>query len=119
MYMTNIDCAPAGIFKGKMVVSMRPLPHALIPKAVMITGSMPRVHGAPIQIGCPEAIGIHDLDHPDFGESVTIHPDEVPVFWPCGVTPQSAIMNVKPPIAITHSPGHMFLTDVKNVQLKY
>lgn len=119
MYMTNIDCAPAGIFKGKMVVSMRPLPHALIPKAVMITGSMPRVHGAPIQIGCPEAIGIHDLDHPDFGESVTIHPDEVPVFWPCGVTPQSAIMNVKPPIAITHSPGHMFITDVKNVQLKY
>lgn len=119
MYMTNIDCTPAGIFNGKMVVSMRPLPHDLIVKAALITGAMPRVHGAPVHIGSPEIIGIKDINHPDFGDSVTINPGEIPVFWPCGVTPQSVVMNVKPSIAITHSPGHMFITDIKNVQLKY
>lgn len=119
MYRTNIDCEPAGIFSGKMVVSMRPLPHDQVVRAALITGGMPRVHGAPIHIGSPEAIGIKDINHPDFGDSVTIKEGEVPVFWPCGVTPQSVIMNVKPKIAITHSPGHMFITDIKNVQLKY
>ena len=119
MYRTNIDCEPAGIFSGKMVVSMRPLPPDQIVRAALITGAMPRVHGAPVHIGSPEEIGITDIDHPDFGDSVTIKPGEVPVFWPCGVTPQSVIMNVKPEIAITHSPGHMFLTDIKNVALKY
>lgn len=119
MYRTSIDCVPAGIFSGKMVVSMRPLPYDQIVRSVLITGSMPRVHGAPVHIGSPEAIGIRNINHPDFGDSVTIRDGEVPVFWPCGVTPQSVIMNVKPSIAVTHSPGHMFLTDVKNVQLKY
>lgn len=119
MYKTNIDCVPAGIFSGKMVVSMRPLPQDQIVRAALITGAMPRVHGAPIHIGSPESIGIKDINHPDFGDMVTIKPGEVPVFWPCGVTPQSVIMNVKPSIAITHSPGHMFITDIKNVQLKY
>ena len=119
MYRTNIDCEPAGIFHGKMVVSMRPLPHDQIVKAALITGAMPRVHGAPVHIGFPEVIGITDISHPDFGDSVTIKEGEVPVFWPCGVTPQSVVMNVKPKIAITHSPGHMFITDIKNVDLKY
>lgn len=119
MFRTNIDCEPAGIFSGKMVVSMRPLPHDQIVKAALITGAMPRVHGAPVHIGSPEVIGIQDINRPDFGDSVTIRDGEVPVFWPCGVTPQSVIMNVKPKIAITHSPGHMFITDIKNVQLKY
>lgn len=119
MYYTNIDCEPAGIFSGKMVVSMRPLPPDQIVRAALITGDMPRVHGAPVHIGSPEEIGIHDIAHPDFGDAVTIKPGEVPVFWPCGVTPQSVIMNGKPPIAITHSPGHMFLTDIKNICLKY
>ncbi len=119
MYRTNIQCAPAGIFSGPMVVSMRPIPHALVPRAVQITAAMPRVHGAPIHIGSPRAIGIQDLSRPDFGEAVTIREGETPVFWPCGVTPQAVVMNVKPPVAITHAPGHMFITDVKNVELKY
>lgn len=119
MYRTNIDCTPAGIFHGKMVVSMRPLPHDQVVKAALITGAMPRVHGAPIQIGSPEAIGIYDISHPDFGDPVTIRDGEIPVFWPCGVTPQSVVMNVKPSIAITHSPGHMLITDIKNISLKY
>ena len=93
MYLTNIPCKPAGVFSGNMVVSMRPLPNDQIVKAINITASMPRVHGTPVHIGDPEAIGIHDLNHPDFGEAVTIRPGETPVFWACGVTPQSIVMN--------------------------
>jgi uncharacterized protein YcsI (UPF0317 family) len=119
MYRTNIECAPAGAFHGNMVVSMRPIPYGLVVKATEITASMPRVHGAPVHIGDPAAIGIADLDRPDFGDSVTIKSGEVPVFWPCGVTPQDAIMRTKPEIAITHAPGHMFISDVKNIDLKY
>ena len=119
MYKTNIPCAPAGVFHGNMVVSMRPIPHELVPKAVLVTGEMPRVHGAPIHIGAPEQIGITDLFHPDFGDMVTIREGEVPVFWPCGVTPQNVVMASKVPLAITHAPGHMLITDVRNTELKY
>ena len=119
MFNTNIACEPAGIFHGNMVVSMRPIPYELVTKAVQVTSSMPRVHGAPIHIGDPAAIGIQDINCPDYGDSVTIRPGEVPVFWPCGVTPQNVIMNTKPDFVITHAPGHMFITDVKNVNLKY
>lgn len=119
MFNTNIACEPAGIFHGNMVVSMRPIPYDLVTKAVQVTASMPRVHGAPIHIGDPAAIGIQDINCPDYGDSVTIRPGEVPVFWPCGVTPQNVIMNTKPDFVITHAPGHMFITDVKNVNLKY
>lgn len=118
MYITNIETIPAGIFHGKMVVSMRPIPYDQVIKAVQVTGSMPRVHGAPIHIGDPKLIGIDDIMNPDFGESVTIKEGEVPVFWPCGVTPQSVIMNVKPEFSITHAPGHMLITDVLNSSLK-
>ena len=119
MFNTNIELASAGAFHGNMVVSMRPIPNDLVVKAVEVTAAMPMVHGAPIQIGNPQAIGILDVNHPDYGDSVTINEGEVPVFWPCGVTPQNAVMQTKPPIAITHAPGHMFITDVKNVALKY
>ena len=118
MYLTNIPCESAGAFSGNMAVSMRPIPHHLIPAAVTVTAAMPRVHGAPVQIGYPEAIGIKDINKPDFGDMVTIREGEVPVFWPCGVTPQAAVMNSRPSFAITHAPGHMFITDVKNVSLK-
>ncbi len=119
MYNTDIPCRSAGIFHGNMVVSMRPIPYSLVSKAVLITGAMPKVHGAPIHVGDPSVIGIHDLQHPDYGDSVTIREGEVPVFWPCGVTPQNVIMQSKPDYVITHAPGHMFITDVKNVNLKY
>lgn len=119
MFKTNINCNEAGIFKGKMVVSMRPIPKDKVVKSVLVSGSMPKVHGAPIHIGSPEDIGIKNINKPDFGDKVTIKEGEVPVFWPCGVTPQSVIMNVKPEIVITHSPGHMLITDIKNVNLKY
>lgn len=119
MYLTDIPCEPAGVFSGNMVVSMRPLPYDQIVKSVNITASMPRVHGTPVHIGNPEAIGIQDINKPDFGEAVTINPGETPVFWACGVTPQSIVMHSKPEFCITHAPGHMLITDVKNADLKF
>lgn len=117
MYLTNIETQRAGIFGGKMVVSMRPIPYSQIVKAVTVTAAMPRVHGSPIHIGTPEAIGIKDLSKPDFGDAVKINDGEVPVFWCCGVTPQSVVMTSKPEFCITHSPGHMLITDLKNTDL--
>ena len=119
MYNTNIACETAGVFKGNMVVSMRPIPYELVPKAVMITGAMPKVHGSPVHIGSPEHIGIKDINKPDYGDMVEIRDGEVPVFWSCGVTPQAVVMASKPDFCITHAPGHMFISDVKNVNLKY
>lgn len=118
MYLTNIPCEEAGIFHGNVVVSMRPIPPAQVVKSVTVTAQIPRVHGAPIHIGDPKQIGIIDISKPDFGDAVTIKEGEVPVFWACGVTPQAAVMATKPPFVITHAPGHMLITDVKNVELK-
>lgn len=112
MYLTNIETVPAGIFSGKMVVSMRPVPYEQVVRAVTITARVPKVHGAPVHIGSPEKIGIKDLSRPDFGEPSTVREGEVPVFWACGVTPQSVVMNSKPDFCITHAPGHMLVTDI-------
>ena len=94
--------------------SMRPMTPEKARLAAEITARFPHVHGAPVQIGHPEEIGVLDLSRPDYGDAVEVRPGEVPVFWPCGVTPQAAVEAAKPPIAITHAPGHMFVTDVKN-----
>ena len=86
-------------------------------RAVQVTSRMPSVHGAPIHIGNPAAIGIKDINKPDFGDPSTIRDGEVPVFWACGVTPQAVAMAVKPELMITHAPGHMFITDLLNSSL--
>lgn len=117
MYITNIECVPAGVFHGPMVVSMRPMKPKDAVRAVQVTSRMPFVHGAPIHFGDPEAIGIKDISKPDFGDASTIKPGEVPVFWACGVTPQAVAMAVKPEFMITHAPGHMFISDVPNADL--
>lgn len=114
MYQTNIPCVKAGAFEGPMVVSMRPMSEKAAIRAVQVTSRFPSVHGAPIHIGNPRAIGIKNIHQPEFGDPVTIKDGEVPVFWACGVTPQAVAMNVKPEIMITHAPGHMFITDLKN-----
>lgn len=116
MYLTNRTCRPAGRMSGQMVVSMRPIPADRVAEAAMISGRMPAVHGAPVHIGSPESLGIADLSRPDFGDAVTIADGEVPVFWACGVTPQAAVMASKPHFAITHAPGHMFITDAPDSQ---
>jgi uncharacterized protein YcsI (UPF0317 family) len=117
MFVTSIPCKPAGVFRGPLVVTMRPIPAALVSRAVQITGRYPGVHGAPVHVGDPAQIGIGDLARPDFGDSVTVRPGEVPVYWACGVTPQAVAMQAKPPLMITHAPGHMFITDLKNEEL--
>nr|MBQ6242834.1 putative hydro-lyase [Lachnospiraceae bacterium] len=108
---------PAGPFRGPMVCSMRPMTPENAWKAYQITARMPNVHGAPVHMGPAAAIGIQDVTKPDYGDPVDICPGEIPVFWPCGVTPQAAVENAKPPLVITHAPGHMFITDVLNAEL--
>jgi uncharacterized protein YcsI (UPF0317 family) len=117
MYRTNVPCRPAGRFAGPMVVSMRPLAPDQAVKATRICGRFPRAHGAPVHFGDPAAIGVRDIGKPDFGDPVEVRSGEVPVFWACGVTPQAALMQARPPFAITHKPGHMFLTDLKDSDL--
>jgi len=111
MYRTGWACRPAGRLSGPLVVSMRPVPPSLVPAAVTATARMPAVHGAPVHVGSPDMLGISDLARPEFGDPVELAPGDVPVFWACGVTPQAALTASRPPFAITHAPGHMFVTD--------
>ena len=117
MFITNIPTASAGMFSGPMVVSMRPIKREQVVRAVQVTSRFPAVHGAPVHIGDPSAIGIGDVMKPDFGDPSEFEDGEMPVFWACGVTPQAAAMSSKPPLMITHSPGHMFITDKKDEDL--
>ena len=111
MYITNLQTVPAGIFSGPLVVTMRPIHGSLVARAVQITSRYEATHGAPLHIGQPQTIGICDLGKPDFGDAVEVKADEIPVFWACGVTSQTAALKSKPPLMITHAPGYMFITD--------
>ena len=117
MYRTDIATEPAGRFAGPLVVTMRPLTAADAIRAVQITSRFPAVHGAPVHLGDPSLIGVHDLAHPDYGDAVEVKPDEIPVFWACGVTPQAALTAARPALCITHAPGSMLITDLRNHQL--
>ena len=117
MFRTSIPTEPAGAFSGPLVVTMRPLRPAAAIRAVQITSRFPDVHGAPVHIGDPAQIGIADLSRPDYGDAVEVKPDELPVFWACGVTPQAAIAQARPEFCITHAPGAMLITDLLNHQL--
>lgn len=117
MYKTNLACRSAGRMQGNMVVSMRPIKAEDVTRAVQITARYPRVHGAPVHIGFPQGLGIADLAKPDFGDPVSLMDDELPVFWACGVTPQYIAELSKLPFCITHSPGKMLVTDLKNEEL--
>jgi uncharacterized protein YcsI (UPF0317 family) len=117
MYTTHIPCAASGPFSGNMVVSMRPMVASDAIRAIQICSRFPSVHGAPIHLGDPSQIGIADLSKPNFGAAVTVRDSEIPVFWACGVTPQVALQTAKLPIAVTHEPGHMLVTDLKNTDL--
>jgi uncharacterized protein YcsI (UPF0317 family) len=117
MYRTNMQCRPAGAFRGPLVVSMRPLKPSDAIRAIQITSRFPSVHGAPVHIGLPDAIGIADLAKPDYGDAVPVDTSELPVFWACGVTPQAVIAEVRPEFCITHAPGSMLITDLINSRL--
>ncbi|MGH3780125.1 MAG: putative hydro-lyase [Pseudonocardiaceae bacterium] len=118
MYVTNRECRAAGRLHGQLVVSLRPIPAHLVDTAIRVSGHMPAVHGAPVHTGNPAALGITDLDHPDFGDPLDSAPGDVPVFWACGVTTHAALMASRPPFAITHAPGHMFITDIPDTDYR-
>ncbi|KAA2235533.1 putative hydro-lyase [Salinarimonas soli] len=117
MFRTSIPCAPAGPFAGPLVVTMRPFKAADAVRAVQITSRFPAVHGAPVHLGRPDLIGIRDLARPDYGDPVPVADDEIPVFWACGVTPQAVMEAARLAFAITHAPGAMLVTDVRNSRL--
>jgi len=117
MYRTSVDTVPAGRFRGKLVVSMRPFKPADAIRAIEITSRYPRVHGSPVHIGRPDLIGIDDLARPWVGDPTEVRDDELPLFWACGVTPQSVVLDAKPSLCITHAPGHMLVTDLENRSL--
>jgi uncharacterized protein YcsI (UPF0317 family) len=114
MYKTNIALNPVDMFKGNMVVSMRPVKKDRVADACVITSHYPQVHGSPIQVGYPDMIGIKDIKKPEYGDHVEIKSDEIPLFWPCGVTTENVISELKLPFAITHAPGYMFVSDKKD-----
>ncbi len=111
MYRTNRPCRPAGALSGPLVVSMRGIPPGLVADAVRISSRYPAVHGAPVHIGDPAALGIEELDDPDYGDPPVLEPGDIPVFWACGVTPQAVLTRSRPELAITHAPGYMLITD--------
>ena len=117
MYLTSVECEPAGVFRGRLVVSMRPYGPADVVRAVEITSRFPEVHGSPVHVGLPGLLGIEDLGRPDYGDAVPVGEDELPVFWACGVTPQAVLESAQVPFAITHAPGCMFVSDVRDEDL--
>lgn len=119
MYRTTIPTVPAGPFHGPMVVSMRPMSPANAIRAVQVTARVPQVHGAPVHLGDPAQIGIADLQQPDFGDAVAVLPGEMPVYWACGVTPQAVVMEARPEFCITHAPGKMLITDLRDSELAF
>ncbi|WP_299690839.1 putative hydro-lyase [uncultured Tateyamaria sp.] len=112
MFRSNIMTVPAGPFGGPTVVSMRAINETDVDRVTAISKRFPMAHGGPVHIGDPAAIGITDLDAPHWGDPAPIGAGQVPMFWACGVTPQSAVMEARLPICITHKPGHMLITDV-------
>lgn len=111
VFQTNRDCVPAGRFGGPLTVSMRPVPADRVAEAVLLTAAHPELHGAPVHVGAPDALGIADLDQPDWGEPVAIEAGDVPMFWACGVTPQSVAARAQLPLMLAQTPGHMFITN--------
>ena len=117
IYLTDVDCQPAGRFSGKLVVSMRPFRPADAIRAIQITTRFPGVHGAPVHIGRPDLIGIEDIEQPWQCGRADVREDEIPLFWACGVTPQAVVEQARPPICISHTPAHMLVTDRRNAEL--
>lgn len=112
MFISGVETTPVGRFGGPMVVSMRPIPAAQVDRVMEICAQFPLAHGAPVHVGAPAEIGIADLAKPDFGEPADIRPGDELVFWACGVTPQVALRRARLPLAFTHEPGCMLVTDL-------
>lgn len=112
MYKTNLKCRPSGCLRGNMVLSMKPIPATQVATHIEITNKYKHAHGGPVTVSSAESIGISDMGKPEWGDSIDVSADEVPIFHACGVTPQAILMESKVPFAITHAAGHMFVTDL-------
>jgi len=84
---------------------------------IAITSRLTRSHGAPVHGGDPAELGIKDLDHPDWGEPLRPEPGEVALFWACGLTALAALQAARLPFFITHAPGAMLVTDLREGEL--
>jgi uncharacterized protein YcsI (UPF0317 family) len=112
-YLTNVQCAPAGQFKGRMIVSMRPIHRTQVSLAIQVTSRFPGFHGAPVHVGDPRMLGIEDLSRTNGSLGpVEFGPDDVPVFWGCSVTPSQVAMDAGIEYMIASYPGHMLVCDV-------
>jgi uncharacterized protein YcsI (UPF0317 family) len=118
LFKTTRAAVPFGRFHGPLVVSMRPFAHAHVETASRITARFPRVHGAPLHAGDPAMLGITDIHQPDYGEVLIPGPDETPLFWGCGLTALAALEARDIPLFITHAPGKMLITDLRNDSLE-
>jgi uncharacterized protein YcsI (UPF0317 family) len=111
-FRTNRETQAAGSFGGPLVVSMRAIAAKDVDRARAITSQFPHAHGAPLDVADPSDLGIDDVEQPDWGEPQDVQPNEVPMFWACGVTSHLALLNAQLPLAITHAPGSMLITDL-------
>src|SRR5258708_32660152 len=114
---TGMETRRAGGFGGRLLFSRGPSRPADAIRAIEITSRFPRSHGAPVHIGRPELIGIANLRQPWAGDPSEVLEDELPLYWACGVTPQSVVLDARPSLCITHAPGHMLVTDLTNASL--
>jgi len=110
-YRSSIECVPAGVFHGPVVVSLRPVPDSLVVPLIELTSRYALSHGAPVHIGDPAAIGVRDLSRVDWGRENSIAPGHTPMFWACGITAQAAAIASRIPEMIVHAPGRLFVTD--------
>jgi uncharacterized protein YcsI (UPF0317 family) len=112
IYETTRQTEAVGGFGAPLIVSMRPLRPDDAQRAVQVSRRYPMLHGAPVQVGEPAALGI-ELDRPlDWIGTVDIASDELPVFWACGVTTHAALTRARPSRAYTHVSGRMLVTDL-------
>ena len=114
-YTSNIATVPAGRFRSPhIVVGFLVKSNEDAVRAIQISSRLPVAHFAPLHIGDPGAIGIHDIAEPDVlavDPVDHLEPGEVSLFWGTGLTPQKAAVEAKIPFMITHKAGHVFISD--------
>jgi len=114
LFRTARAAQSRGMFHGPLVVSMRPFRDEQVGTVAKITARFPRVHGAPLHAGDPAVLGIRDVATPDWGEVLVPEAGETPLFWGCGLTALAALEASGIPLFITHAPGKMLITDLRN-----
>lgn len=118
IFRTTRETVPVGRFGGPLVVSMRPFAARDVDTVTEVTRRFVRSHGAPLHVGDPAALGIADIGTPDFGEVLMPLPNEVPMYWGCGLTGLAALERSGIPLFITHAAGAMLVTDLRNETLE-